>query len=111
WQAANPVNESGQRSIAIAIYWELMVITVQRCLAIDFSILAKRSESPEFPRCRAFDIFAPEHFLQFCAANLASESVHFLVGDGAEFALHVLGQGDAEFAFQQIRHAALAGLA
>src|SRR5437667_8423578 len=34
-----------------------------------------------------------------------------MLGNRAEFALHVFGQVDAEFAFEKIRHAAFAGLA
>ena len=50
-------------------------------------------------------------FLEFGAGDFAAELVHFVVGNRAEFALHVLGQFDAELAFEQIRHAAFAGLA
>ena len=49
--------------------------------------------------------------LQFGGGDFAAELVHLVVGNRPELALHVLGQFDAELAFEQIRHAALAGLA
>ena len=45
------------------------------------------------------------------AADFAAKAVHLVIGNGAELALHFLGQLDAEFGFEQIGHAALAGLA
>ena len=49
--------------------------------------------------------------LQFRAADFAAQPVHFVVGNRAELALHVLGQFDAKLAFEQIGDAAFAGLA
>jgi hypothetical protein len=58
----------------------------------------------------AQDVFLPEHVLQLRAADLAAELVDDVVGDGAELALHVLRQFDAEFAFEQVGDAAFAAL-
>ena len=59
----------------------------------------------------ALDVFLPEHVPQLGGGDLATEFVHKVVGDGAELALHVLWQFDAELAFQQVGDTAFAALA
>ena len=109
---AKAMDERGQRAVAFALQISTALPSrnnFARHLTMPFLLSVSN-----FLSCHggfALDVFAPEHCLQFRAADLASELVHLLVGDRAELALHVLGQLDAEFAFQQIGDAAFAGLA
>src|SRR2546421_3929599 len=105
------MDERGQRPVAFAEEFDRRIVTQQARVAADHAVAALGFESLETPGRGALDVLAPEHRLQLGAAYLAAQAVHFLVGDGAEFALHFLGQLDAELAFEQIGHAALAGLA
>src|SRR5262249_33145968 len=52
-----------------------------------------------------------EHGFELGPADLAAEPVYLVVGDWTELTLHFLGNFDAEFGLQQIRHSAFAGLA
>src|SRR5581483_4336079 len=106
------VNEAGDGAVPFAFEPDFDAVAINGALANDRAAAGfLRAEFTEFPGRVALDIFAPEHLLQIRGADFAAQAVHFVIGNRAEFALHFLGQFDAEFALQKIRDAALAGLA
>ena len=109
-QLAEAVNQRGEGAVAPAADGAGDALTQQGALAVHPAVFAGGIQDAEFPRRGALDIFTPKHVLQLRAADFAPELVHGLVGNGAEFALQILGQHNAEFAFEQVGHAAFAGL-
>src|SRR5439155_19251963 len=104
------VDERGERTVAFAAELHRLAVPRQARAAFDDAVPAFRLETFQMPRRGALDVLAPEHRLQLRAADLAGQEIHLIVGNRAELALHFLWQHDAEFAFEQIGHAAFAGL-
>src|SRR5207245_486239 len=97
---AKAVDERRERTIAFAGEFNWTSIAEQSGAAADGAVAALGLESAKLPWGGALDVFAPEHGFQFCAADFAAEPVHLFVGDWAEFALHFLGEQDAELGLE-----------
>src|SRR5690606_32769237 len=104
------MDERGQWAVPFAGKLHRFAIAQQPRLAFHDAITTFGLKTFELPRKIVFDVFAPEHRLEFRAADFASKLVHLVVGDGPKLALHIFRQQNAELTFEQIRHPALAGL-
>src|ERR1017187_6067385 len=85
-RSAEPVDERGQRAVALAGKLDGLAVAEQERVAADLAVAALGFEALKLPGGGTLDVFAPEHALELSAADLAAEPVHFLVGDGAKLA-------------------------
>src|SRR5207249_7734628 len=113
WHAdvAEAVHQRRQRTVPFPGELHGLAIAQQARAAAHRAVAAFGFESAKLPGCRAFDILAPKHRLEFRGADLAAEPVHFVIGNRNEFAVPFFGQLDTELAFQQVGYTALARLA
>lgn len=104
------IDKSGDRAVASAYDAAFITVHDQTTAAGEDAVHTVGMKVMQREGRLALDVFLPEHLLQFRAADLATERIDNVVGDGAELALHVLRQLDAELTFQKIRDAAFAAL-
>src|SRR5208283_5298347 len=108
--SAESMDQRRERTVAFAGKGHQSAITQQPGAAGDDSVFAFSLKTLQLPGGSALDIFLPKHRFEFGPAHLPANPVHRLVRDRPEFALHLLWQLNAKFAFQQVGDTALAGL-
>ncbi len=104
-------DESGDGAIAFAGEIEATSILGDGGAAAKGSAGAVCMEMFEGEWDVSFDVFFPENLAQFGGGDFAAESVDGIVCDGAELALHLFRQFDAELAFEEVGDSTFARLA
>src|SRR4030081_3183174 len=94
-RSVETVNQRSERAVAFAGEFHRLAVAHQFRAAADGAVSALRLEFLETPGHRSLDVLAPEHRFEFRAADLSSQAIHLVVGDGAEVPLHFFWQFDS----------------